>query len=78
MSTLTLKVPDTLARQLREKQISEREIQAIVVATLEVWLANLESSIPTSTPGRFGESGALFARRLIQQNRELFQLLAQR
>ncbi|MBI4673164.1 MAG: hypothetical protein HY741_16035 [Chloroflexi bacterium] len=78
MTTLTLELPDTLAEQLRQQQINTKEIQAIVVVTLETWLASLGQNSTTQNRGRFAESGTLFARRLIQQNRELFETLAQR
>lgn len=78
MTTLTLQVPDTLAQQLRQQQIGEKEIQTIVIATLETWLATLGQNPMPHNSERFSESGATFARRLIQQNRELFETLAQR
>jgi hypothetical protein len=66
----------TLAKQLRQPEISQKEIQAIVVATLETWLATLEQKPTPQSQGRFAESGTAFARCLIQQNRELFETLA--
>lgn len=78
MSTLTLELPDTLANQLRQQEISQKEIQAIVIATLETWLASLGQNSTPQNQGRFAESGTVFARRLIQQNRELFETLARR
>ncbi len=80
MQTLTLELPETLAQQLRQKHISEQEIQAVVVATLELWLANRDQAPfqAASYTGRFAESGTSFARHLIQENRELFETLAHR
>lgn len=78
MTTLTLQLPDTLAEELRRQHVNQKEIQAIVVATLETWLASLGENSSVQKQGRFAESGAVFARRLIQQNRELFDTLAHR
>jgi hypothetical protein len=72
--TLAIELPNTLAEQFRARQIPESEIKAIAVAALEIWLA--EQSEPAE--GRFTESAAPFVRRLIAQNRELFETLAQR
>jgi hypothetical protein len=73
MTTLTIELPDTLANQFREHQIPENELKAIAVAAWEIWLAQRDSK----NGGRFTESAVPFARRLIAQNRELFELLAQ-
>ena len=72
--TLTVELPDTLSHEFREREIPDQEIQAIVIAALEIWLAerNPEGSSP------FSESAVPFVRRLIAQNRELFETLAQR
>jgi hypothetical protein len=63
-----------LTEQFREREIPEKEIEAVVLAALEIWLAQP----PVENGGRFSESAVPFARRLISQNRELFELLAQR
>lgn len=72
--TLAIELPDTLTEQLRARQIPESKIKAVIVAALEIWLAQQ----PAPTEGRFTESAAPFVRRLIAQNRELFETLAQR
>jgi hypothetical protein len=72
--TLTIELPDTLNQQFRERQIPEKEIKAVILAALEIWLAGR----PAADEGRFTESAVPFAQRLIAQNRELFELLAQR
>ncbi|HKZ86093.1 MAG TPA: hypothetical protein VJ793_20855 [Anaerolineae bacterium] len=80
MTTLTLELPESLVERLRERRISEQEIQTVAVAALEFWLANAGQIEKPATPaaGRFAASGASFARRLIQQNRALFKTFAQR
>ncbi|MCI0487571.1 MAG: hypothetical protein L0229_13345 [Blastocatellia bacterium] len=72
--TLTIELPDTLVNQLRERKIPEKEIEAVVLAALEIWLAQSQ----TKDDDRFSESAVPFIRRLIAQNRELFETLAQR
>ena len=71
---LTIELPDTLTEQLREQQIPEAEITSVVLATLEIWMAQRK----TNNGGRFTESAAPFARRLLAENRELFETLARR
>ncbi|NUM76425.1 hypothetical protein HUU40_18835 [candidate division KSB1 bacterium] len=72
--TLTIDLPDSLTRQFRERQIPEKEIQSIVVAALEIWLAQEDAT----NGGHFAESAVPFVQRLIAQNRTLFETLAQR
>ncbi len=71
---LTIELPDTLTEQFREQQIPETEIQSVVLATLEIWMAQRKAK----NSGRFTESAAPFVRRLLAENRELFETLAQR
>jgi hypothetical protein len=68
--TLNIKLPEALANEFQAKQISENDIQKIVLATLEIWLKQ-------NGRGRFGETAEPFVRRLIAQNRGLFETLAQ-
>lgn len=72
--TLTIELPDTLAQQFHERQIPEKEIKAVVLAALEIWLAQHDSK----DGGRFTESAVPFVRRLLTNNRKLFETLAQR
>lgn len=72
--TLTIELPDSLTAQLQEQQIPEEELKAVAVAALEIWLAQRHSM----NGGRFTESAVPFVRRLIAENRELFDALAQR
>ena len=72
--TLTIELPDSLIDQFKERQIPEEEMKAVAVAALEIWLAQQHST----NGGRFTESAVPFIRRLIAENRELFDALAQR
>jgi len=70
--TLSIKLPEKLANEFSARQISENDIQKVVVATLEIWLKQNDSP----NRSRFGESAVPFVYRLITQNRELFETLA--
>lgn len=72
--TLTIELPDSLIAQLNERQIPEEEMKAVAVAALEIWLAQHHST----NGGRFTESAVPFVRRLIAENRDLFDALAKR
>lgn len=72
--TLTIDLPDSLIEQFKERQISEEELRAVAIAALEIWLAGQHSK----NGGRFAESAVPFVRRLIEENRQLFDTLAQR
>ena len=72
--TLTIELPDALTQQFRKQQISEKEIKSVVLATLEIWLAQQNSK----SGGRFTEGAEPFVRQLLAENRELFETLAQR
>jgi hypothetical protein len=74
MMTLTIELPDNLVNQLRERAIPDEDLKAVTIAALEIWLAQ-----ERSTDGaRFSESAVPFVRRLIAENRELFDELAKR
>jgi hypothetical protein len=73
-TTFTIELPATLTEQLRARAIPEKEVEAVAIAALEIWLAQQ----PTENGGRFAESAVPFVQRLIAQNRELFETLAKR
>lgn len=70
--TLNIELSETLVNQFHARQISENDIKKVILATLEIWLTQKDSS----SRSRFGESAAPFVSRLIAQNRELFETLA--
>lgn len=72
--TLTIELPDTLTQQFRKQRIPEMEIKSVVLTTLEIWLAQRNSKNSDS----FTESAVPFVQRLLTENRELFETLAQR
>lgn len=70
----TIELPDILTQQVRARQIPEKEIQAIALAAVEIWLAQREAK----EESRFTESAVPFVQQLITNNRELFETLANR
>jgi len=66
--TLTLELPDSLVEQFREQRIPEEEMKAVVIAALEIWLAQEHST----HGGRFSESAVPFVRRLITEKPRTF------
>ena len=72
--TLTIELSDRLVEQFRERGIPEEAMRAVAIAALEIWLAQEHSTIG----GRFSESAVPFVQRLIAENHELFDALAQR
>ena len=72
--TLAIELPSTLSEEFRLRQIPEKEIKAVVVAALEIWMAQQ----PINPENRFSESAVPFVQKLISQNRELFESLAKR
>jgi hypothetical protein len=75
--TIAIEIPETLSEQFRVRQIPEKEIEAVAIAALEIWLAQRPPT-QAETAGRFSESALPFVRQLVAQNRELFEALAQR
>ena len=71
--SLTIDIPESLIEQLRERQVSDEQIKKVVRAALEIWLAQEPIS-----KDAFAESAVPFVRRLIANNRMLFERLAQR
>ena len=74
--TLTIELPDGLLEQLHDREISDEELRAVAIAALEIWLAQQHQR--SMNGGRFNESAVPFIQKLINENRELFEALAQR
>jgi hypothetical protein len=81
MSTLTIDLPKALAEAIQNQNVSLEEIQTVIVKALEDWLQSRAG--PEGENGqdarrsRFGTSAAPFAEKLIEENRALFERLAQ-
>ncbi len=77
--TLTIELPDSLAHQLRGRGISQERLEQVIADFVQELLrewdeapaGNAASHLPLS-------DGATFARRVIANNRDLFDELARR
>ena len=74
MTPIVLDVSPSLARELAARHIDENRVSAIALAALRVCVEQGTHGIPNSDPA----DAATFARELIEQNRPLFEELAQR
>ena len=80
MATLTVELPEDLIIELNEQQVSNEFIDVLIEQTLRTWLRKTsempsKSEIDPMSP--FGHSAVEFTERLIDENRELFERLAQ-
>ena len=73
MTQIVLDVSPSLARELAARHIDESRASEIALAALRVCIEHGTHGIPSSDP----EDAATFARELIDQNRPLFEELAQ-
>jgi len=74
MATLTIEVPDELLQQAQDRQISPQRLQSAITRFVELYLEDAKtSSQPAASPW---SDPAEFARRVIANNRELFDRLA--
>ena len=74
MTRITLDVPAGLARALEAKRISESQARQIALAALEL-CARQGTGLP---PAAAASEARQFARRVIEENRALFEELARR
>jgi hypothetical protein len=74
MFTLTVEFPATLARQLDEQGISADQLKAPILEFVRLYVREHENNPPQS---HTWTDGAEFAQRIITQNRQLFEELAQ-
>lgn len=80
MATLTIELPDELVNELNEQQLSNEFVDVLIEQALRAWLRKGSPKSSDAKPisdSPFAHSAAEFAERLIDQNRELFERLAQ-
>lgn len=82
MATLTIELSDELMTELNDRQVSDEFIHLLVTQTIEAWLrktpkvpSNSESEDGQASP--FAESAIIFIDQLIDENRTLFERLAE-
>ena len=74
MTRLTLELSPELARALEARAINEEQAKQIALAALEITTQQGLNAPPTAP----SSEAVAFARRLIEQNRALFEELARR
>ena len=82
MSTITIQLPDHLAAELTSSSVSGEQLNSFVARAVEAWLRHRrgrdsQSDAKTWTEA-FEDSAVAFVDQLIEDNRELFDELAQR
>jgi len=80
MNTITVRLPEVIATQLEAQRISQEDLNTFLIAAVKVWLMRLERP-PKETrrpwSKAFQESAVVFVDQLIDENRALFEELAQ-
>ncbi|MBI5650034.1 MAG: hypothetical protein HZC40_06225 [Chloroflexi bacterium] len=78
--TLTIDLPESVAQELGSRHISDQQIRAFVIQVVEAWLRIQSTESATApiekTGSRFTASATGFAEKLVRENRELFERLA--
>ena len=82
MATLTIELPDELAAELNNRQVSDEFIHLLVAQTIEAWLRwvpepSSKQETNDSHVSPFAKSAIAFVERLIDENRTLFERLAE-
>ncbi len=73
MTTLTIELPDTIAQHIRERKIPPERLEHVILHFVEAYLQENESSGFQSAAWSDSKD---FARRVIANNRALFEELA--
>ena len=80
MDTITVRLPKVIATQLETELISQEDLNTFLTAAVKVWLIRCER-LPEETQHpwseAFQESAVAFVDQLIDENRPLFEELAQ-
>lgn len=81
MAMLTIELPDELIQQVHQRGISQQRLEKVVNRVVQEFLRELDKSLPNNEAPAGTEpvwtDGKTFARRMIANNRELFEELAQ-
>lgn len=75
MGTITIHLPETLAQEVEARGISQERLEQVIADLVRAYLLEIETS--TVSDETEWTDGATFARRVISNNRELFEELAQ-
>jgi len=74
MTTLTIELPDALVQQAHARKISPQRLERVIIRFVELYLE--EADAASQTARSTWSDPAEFARRVIANNRELFEELA--
>ena len=81
MATLTIELPDELAQQVQRRGISQQRLEQALIYLVQELLREWDQQLTTpdaetTSPQPTWSDGEAFARRVIANNRELFEELA--
>ncbi len=78
MATLTIELPDELVEQVQERGISPQRLETVVIRLVQELLREWdENKVSSAAAEQVWSDGEAFARRVIANNRALFEELAQ-
>lgn len=75
MDRVIIELPQSLSEAIQQRHISRQRLEGAVISFLDVYLRELDRQ-GASGVDQFAGDGAAFARRVIANNRELFETLA--
>jgi hypothetical protein len=78
ITTLTVDLPEDVIDQLEHRAVSDKEVQLVMIQAIRDWLRKEldESASQNQQPSRFAESAVPYIDQLIDENRSLFDRLA--
>ncbi len=77
MERLTIELPESISQELDTRQITPNQLNTFVVEAIDTWLRVQSEDPRPASPSRFSKSATNFAEKLVRENRELFERLAQ-
>jgi hypothetical protein len=76
MMTLTIELPDELVQQVRGRGISQQRLESAIIELIRACIREWDAIESTAKQSAWSD-GEAFARRVIANNRKLFEELAQ-
>lgn len=75
MTSVTVELPETLSQAIQQRRIPRQRLEGAVISFLEFFVSELDQET-TALSAQPWSDGSDFARRVIGNNRELFETLA--
>ena len=75
MTSVTVELPETLSQAIQQRRIPRQRLEGAVISFLEFFVRELDQEVIAPSVQPLSD-GADFARRVIGNNRELFEALA--